>query len=84
VKNLGALMLSCFLKWGLLRIWGFCYNGMPHVENGGKMDGQIGVVAFSKVKGVKKKKKERLKGWLGADSVKGRKWVERTKYRVKI
>jgi hypothetical protein len=40
---------------------------------------------FKGEKGLKKKKKKkRLKGWFGADSVKGRKWVERTKYRVKI
>jgi hypothetical protein len=36
VKKLGALILSCFLKWGLLRIGDFYYIGMPCVEKGEK------------------------------------------------
>jgi len=55
VKILGASMLSRFLKWGLLRIRGFCYNGMPHVTKGEK--------EMTSLKGKKYNNKLNFKFW---------------------
>jgi hypothetical protein len=56
-------------NWRLLLQWDSMHG------KGGKRDDQMGVVDFLEVKEVQKKRKKKLKGWLGAGSTEERKWV---------